>query len=337
MMRFSLEGGRRLLCSAILMAGMAGLSSALADDANRPPPPGAPPANDDDRPLGGPRARHRGDGPAGGPRAEGDQDRPGDRPPRWRERREARRGERGMGGGDDGPAGPGGFKRPRDRWDEMPEIREEVLAELREAVRIEMPELYERMQQWRERDPERYDQALRRFYPALREYMVLRERQPELAKTVIEEIKIEMRLRRLGREYQGEAETSPRRLELDNELNDLVRRQIDVRIERRAARLLELEERLQREKGEMETQKARVESLIQERLERIKQGKLDEAAGEGRGRRPAFGPRGDRPRDGSGPRPPRRHGPPRRDPKGPDDKTRGDSKDDMPPSDDGDF
>ncbi len=225
------------------------------------------------------------------------------------EGRKSRRRDWRDGGGRDRGYGPTGEmdppNRPRHRWNDAPPIPPEILDELREAVRVEMPELYEHMQSWRERHPEKFEQAMARFYPSLREYMLLRDREPALARTVIEEVKIEMRLRRLSREFREAGEVSPRRAELELELSTLTHRQVDIRMERRAARLRHLEERLRIERERLESDRARLDAIYSERLERVKRGEFDEPADHPRRRGPEFGSSDDDGDQPDRPRPPR--------------------------------
>lgn len=252
---------------------------------------------DDPRPpLAGPKAERR-----KGARAtetEEDSDADDGRKSRRRDRRDV--GGRDRGFGPTGEMEPS--DRPRHRWNETPAIPPEILDELREAVRVEMPELYEHMQSWRQRHPEKFEQAMARFYPSLREYMLLRDREPALARTVIEEVKIEMRLRRLSREFRDAAEGSPRRTELELELSTLTQRQVDIRMERRAARLRHLEERLRIERERLENDQSRLDALYKERLERVKRGEFEDPSDHPRRRGPEFGHPDD---DGDRPRPPR--------------------------------
>ncbi|MBX3393903.1 MAG: hypothetical protein KF841_00905 [Phycisphaerae bacterium] len=163
-----------------------------------------------------------------------------------------------------GPMGPDGM---RERF--APPLPPDVKEALESIIREEMPEFFRRMSEWRERHPERFDRAMGKFYPPLREYVILREHDPALAATVLEDIRLELQLRKLSMEYQSLDESSPRRAELEQAMAERVRRQIDIRLERREARLRMLSEQLERQRIELQTERSRIEEVSAHRLQQI--------------------------------------------------------------------
>ena len=142
-----------------------------------------------------------------------------------------------------------------------------------ELIRSELPEWHERLAQIRRRQPERFKNAVRRFLPVMRDYESLRAQHPELAQTIIEEFKIEDRLRRLQHQYMVAEDDDSKRSELEEEIENNVRRQVRLRLQRRKARLEDIAKRLDREKRKYEREQAGLEALVAKRVEQIKKGK----------------------------------------------------------------
>lgn len=186
-----------------------------------------------------------------------------------------------------GPMGPDAM---RERF--APPLPPDVKEALESIIREEMPEFFRRMTEWRERHPERFDRAMGKFYPPLREYVILREHDPALAATVLEDIRLELQLRKLSMEYHSLDESSPRRSELEQAMAGRVRRQIDIRLERREARLRVLSEQLERQRSELQAERSRIEDVSAQRLQQIIKEGTDDPFFRPDGRGPRF--RGDR-------------------------------------------
>lgn len=228
---------------------------------------------------------------------------PGDRPPRERSGRD----RRGPHGGRNGRFGGGSDD---DRW---PRLTPEVLDEVMEVVRSQVPEtLYDRLVKLRAEGPER----LRWFRPLVGEYLMLLKRHPALAPLVFEEFGIEHALRGQGRAYKKaiQAGDEPTAAEHQAEIERLVRRQFDIEIQRRRARLEDFQKRLNAQQKRLDLELERLqtddnkkEESISERIERVKQGKM-RGFKKRRGRRGpapdgARPPGSDTPRRGFGERP----------------------------------
>ena len=188
------------------------------------------------------------------------------------------------------------------------QVSKEMVERVMEVLESELPEWHERLADMRQNDPERFSKVFRRIFPMVREYVSLREHDPEIAETVIEEFKIEHRLRELSRRYQAAEADAVQRSELDATIEELVRRQFELRMKRRRARLDEVEQRLQRQREKYEADMANQDAMISKRIERVKQGKFKKFRSRGKRSR-AFDehPRG-RP-DDDGRRPPRQRRP----------------------------
>lgn len=184
-----------------------------------------------------------------------------------------------------------------------------------------LPDLHERLSKLREDDPDEFRRALRRLMPLFREYFGLLDHQPELADTVFEEFRIERELRELGRDYKQaeEANDSEAMSRIEPEIRQRVRHQLEMRIQRRQARLEDFRRRiaiqqkkLEEELAEHQDDMSRLDELTDRRVERIKQGKMRDFSRfrhRGHARPPGgeFGPPegdGEPPRFGSGEGPP---------------------------------
>lgn len=230
----------------------------------------------------------------------------GDRPRRpWRDGRTGDRpgrvpGDDGIddlfGEGPDGPRneprGPRNRRGPgREAGEGPPPIPADVMLEVEKIIQEETPELYNRMADWRRRHPHRYEQAMARFHPALREFMMVRRHNPEMAGKVLQEIRIEIRLRRLSLEYRASSTADDRRTAIEKEMETLATQQIELRFARQEARIRMLEDRLAREKERLERDKGRIDEMSKTRLKEIKEGRFNDPTRRPRdGRRPPMGP-----------------------------------------------
>ncbi len=180
-----------------------------------------------------------------------------------------------------------------------------------EVIRDRLPEFHERLEQLRQQNPKRFRDTMRRVLPVFQEYIDLRDSNPELAETIIEEFRIEQRLKQLSHQYEAAQENPEEREEIERELERLVHEQLELRFRRQEFRLEEFERRLQRQQERLEQQRVklheemeRLGELAAQRLEEIKAGKLGDKLRR-RGprppgpddeldRRPPRGPRGPR-------------------------------------------
>jgi len=179
-------------------------------------------------------------------------------------------------------------RRERPPRGERPEFHEgrphgpppEMVLLAMEVIREKMPDYYQRLQRLKHRRPEQFEQAIGKIMPVLMEYVNLREHNAELAETIIEEFKIEQRLRMLGRDFQT-AEGDPEKQErLKKEIVRLVNEQFELRHMRRVARLDEFEERLRRQQERLEREREKFEmemsrrgEMVANRVEEVKRGK----------------------------------------------------------------
>lgn len=237
----------------------------------------------------------------------------------------------------EGRRGPGErFGRFRDRQnppghhDEEVALPPEMVDWVMEFVKDKFPERHDRLAALRERNPRKFQQLLRRIVPVMREYTIIRERNAELAETLITEYRNQQQLDELSRAYRDAAKEPEKQKQIETQMEPLVRKQLEGLRDRVAFRLEDFERRLQdqqqrlaEQRARFEQEKARFEEHVANRLQQIKDGKageLFEPFGErprppGDERGPGGPPRG---RFGRRPPPHPEDGPPDR-PFGPDD------------------
>ncbi len=261
--------------------------------------------DDDERdPLAGPK---RGDPKKQDPKAGPGGDEPDDEyQPESRRGRQDRRGRFHEGGQrrgrfeGDGP-GRGRFHRgePFDGRHAPPP--EEMIAQAMQLLSEHAPEWHEKLENLRHRRPEQFERIIWRIVDELRPVFEMRDRQPEMARMVIEEFKLERRLRQTAQDYASADET--RKRSLDPQIEQLVREQVELRLQRRRSQLELMAKRLQQEQARLENDLKNVDAAVAKRIEQIKRGGPSERFGEdgqprdrpGRsfGERPRRGPRGE--------------------------------------------
>lgn len=279
MKRCGWMNGRATLLVAMLMVIAAFLAVPRWAVAVIPPPEDEEPRARDDASDSDPQAH--GQRPAElRPRDrfgdEGRRGRRGDRRRGDRSRESSRRGRDGLGR-------PGDFDRQRDEM--SPRMIDRVMNLLREEV----PRWHDRLADMEEHRPAQFRRAMRRMQPVVREYTSLRDRNPELAETILEEFRIEGRLRSMGRAFREARGNESRQRQIEQEVSHLVQRQFEMKMHRRVARLQEIERRLMREREKFEREKAALPRRVHERVRQItrgnREGSLHERDGESRRQR----------------------------------------------------
>ncbi len=252
-------------------------------------------------------------------------------------------------------------ERPRDRMrrrmddrrqgnngpnDELPtEMADRVM----EMLRNNLPEAYAKLQKLRERNPERFRNAIRTVVPTFKEYtMLLRDQRPDLAKGIVEEFKNERQLGELSRNYRDAANDSAKQAQIAQEIETLVKRQMELHLQHMSFRLDQFEKRikeqqemLQKHRSRYEDEKSKLDEHVAQRVEEIKKGNLRRPYpptppgpdGMGRPRGPGDGPP---PGPDGRPRPRRHRGPDDGPPPRFDGPPDGPPPDEPPPPDDDD-
>jgi hypothetical protein len=168
------------------------------------------------------------------------------------------------------------------------ELTPEQRRELKQFLAEHFPKLRDRAGEQRGEGSPRHDRMLRHLWPLYRTY----QRNPELGEVLIEDQKLEFRIRQQARTI-GAASTEEHREELLIELRDMLGRQFDLRVTQRRIELRELQEKLEAQERRLERFQRSRDKVIEGRMKRLK----NEMREPGRDRR-------------SGPRPERHRGEP---------------------------
>ncbi len=194
--------------------------------------------------------------------------------------------EQGGGSPPDGPGGPrgrgrGGFGRDQRGIEEMMDF-----------VR-QHPELEHLMimsSDGREESRQTMQRNVRRSARQISEIMTATdEGNPDLANVLIESTKIQLTIRERARQYRRAPEDSSERSVMQNELEDLVRKQVDIDLVVQELKLVSLRQRLSKQEARLAKDHQRKDELAAKKLERILSGKRERS-----GRRDRPGPPGRR-------------------------------------------
>lgn len=271
---------------------------------------------DKDEPLAGPKNPHRDepradDDEMGDDEFDDDEGMRGDRK-EWGPARDGSRSRRGRGRGpgrfrDGGPPpgeGPRGRFGPEPRRPLPPEELEEILG----VIEAKLPDMWQRMEKAKQRNPDFYRRAVQRIAPMMREFLDLQKDHPDMAEVVIEEFKIERDVRELVRDFKNSEGDAQARDAVVEQIRVKLTRQHELQLQRRRFRLAQFRERLEREQMRLAEEQQRIEDdangfdrRLDERMELIRDGRFREAFR--RRDREMRGPReeGDRRRDRRGP------------------------------------
>lgn len=233
---------------------------------------------DDGEPrVPGDRPRERRDGPLeGGPRNERGPDRAMDR---------------GPGEGPPGPRGPMAMS---------PAEAERVL----EALRKELPDVADALDELRKESPRMAEGMSRRLAPRFRDAVELREREPELFRLRVEEIRSGVGVLRAIRSYRAaqelpetDAGKTQRVTDASTQVRSAVATALDHRLAIQEYETKRLERRLEQLKRELAERRERKDEAVSKMVERVEDGEMPHTL---------FGDPGPKGPDGSrpdGPRP----------------------------------
>lgn len=239
----------RLLGAAALLAGLAGAPSASAQQSPPPPPAVSP---DTTSPQVAPEATQP--PPRAGDRRRGDRGRFGSGPMRL---------PRGEG---DGP----------DRGDDRPRrLSPQQIELVLETAREVFPEWADRLETLREQDPEGLDRAIAGNARRLFALAMLRERNPDLFKMKVEELRNQMELRRLSARMQelAEAGDQPAIESTREEIRVLAAKHVDLGLRTRAMELAAMDEAIRRMRTELEADSLARDAAIDELVAAVEAGR----------------------------------------------------------------
>ncbi len=194
--------------------------------------------------------------------------------------------EQGGGSPPDGPGGPRG--RGFGRFGSDQRGTEEMMDFVRQHP--ELQRLMMMSNDDREASPQVMQRNVRRSARQISEIMTATEEgNPELADALIESAKIQLTIRERARQYRRAPEDSSERSVMKNELEDLVRKQVDFDLVVQELKLVSLRQRLGKQEARLAKDRQRKDELAAKKLERILSGKRERS-----GRRDRPGPPGRR-------------------------------------------
>lgn len=205
---------------------------------------------------------------AGAPPPQGDKPKQGDRPQRPDgQRQDGARGDgaRGDGARADGARGDGGRRGPMsaEMVDRIIEVADDVSPELGKIIREK-----------RNASPEELSQAMRQNTRRLIGLAVLKERNPDLYKTRVEELRVQLELRVLGEQFmKAQADGDKAAMEtLGAQIDQKVSRQIDLDLKARAQELLVLSQQMDNLRHELESAQANKDARRKEVSDAVRSG-----------------------------------------------------------------
>ena len=151
----------------------------------------------------------------------------------------------------------------RPRWLHMDQEEREALVSF---IREHFPDVAQELARLRDLDPERCERRLRRLRPDLRRLMEVMEINPERGRLLIEERRLEIRIRAYVKQYR-KAKEKEVRLRIRHQLATAVTQRYNKRLERRALEIEDLEARIAALKAQLEEDAARRDDRIVAEIE----------------------------------------------------------------------
>lgn len=137
-----------------------------------------------------------------------------------------------------------------------------------EFVKAYMPQHYDRLIDLRDTNPRRYRITLRFLRPRVQKLQAMPE---ATRKAHLREVKLKVQIYKTTRAYRS-ADSDGEKLQIRQQLHDLLAEQFDIEQNIQAHRLKQLEEQLQRLKDELKHRNEHREKIITDRLEDILSG-----------------------------------------------------------------
>ena len=183
--------------------------------------------------------------------------------------------EQGGGAPADGPGGPRG--RGPGRFGPDQRGMEEMMDFVRQHPELE--QLIMKSSDGREASHEVMQRNVRRSARQISEIMTATEEgNPELADALIESAKIQLTIRERARQYRRAPVDSSERGVMRTELEDLVRKQVDIDLDVQELKLVSLRQRLGKQEARLAKDRQRKDELVAKKLERILSGKRERSS-----------------------------------------------------------
>ncbi len=180
------------------------------------------------------------------------------------------------------PRPPGG-PQDRDRRPAVAEARravqqwmkmsDEERQKIKDFMAEEFPRRYKAVQDLEQTNPGAYRRHLALMLPHILRLYELRQVDPDAFANRMQEIRNQLRLRELAREYRDEQDQA-KRDELKQQIHDLVQQQFDLRIERAVSEINRLEDRLDHLHQRLGEQRAKRDEHVDREVDRILSGEL---------------------------------------------------------------
>lgn len=172
------------------------------------------------------------------------------------------------------PADGGGRRSEQMRWRPDGPMPKEMIERVIAVARDVSPELAQQVEDHCATKPEEMSQAMRQSARRLVALAVIKERNPELYAIRVEDVRLQLELRKLGDDYQAavlSADTA-KIAALDQQIAAKVRAQVDVDLKGRAQELLALDEQMQSMREELVQEQQRTSERVTARVEAVKSG-----------------------------------------------------------------
>ncbi|MFO0961922.1 MAG: hypothetical protein U0625_03340 [Phycisphaerales bacterium] len=198
------------------------------------------------------------------------------------------------------PADAPGGARARDggRWrPEMP-LSPEMIDRIIEVARDVSPDLAKEIEERRASAPEEMSQAVRQNARRLFSLAILKQRNPDLYRIRVEDLRLQLELRTLGEKYRAaeQAKNTAQMTDLESQIAAKVRTQVELDLRARAAELVALDQQLKTMREELRAEQGQTQARTAERIDAVKKGQQIRQRG-------PFGdeerPRGERPDAGA--------------------------------------
>lgn len=208
--------------------------------------------------------------PAFGPAATRPADGPASVPPL----RGLRSQEEGTPRRDASPAGPAG-RRPgatlRGPLAFEEPLSPEQVDQLMLFVRDNFPQIHDRLHRLRRVDPAAFQQIVRRLARRFQAILDTQKRDPDLARVMIEEQRLELGISELARKFH-QARVEPEKMRIRNALRDLLRQRFDRRQERARREIENLRKRLDEQARRISERDQNRERILRGEMQRTLQG-----------------------------------------------------------------
>ncbi len=146
-----------------------------------------------------------------------------------------------------------------------PRLSETERVELLAFMREHFPVMADELEEVRESRPQQHERRLVRFAPEMRRLMELMDTDPQRGELMIQERKLEMRVRQLSRRHRV-AKDERVREELERDVRGLVEELFSVRVRRRELEIRAMEYRMDELKSKLSEMIHRREKIIDRQI-----------------------------------------------------------------------